>query len=38
MKQRAYFLKRVAFGVAFLFSVVQATPAQIQLPLKIFFG
>jgi signal transduction histidine kinase len=32
MKQRAYFLKRVAFGVAFLFSVVQATPAQIQLP------
>jgi signal transduction histidine kinase len=32
MKQRAYFLKRVVLGVAFLFSVAQATPVQIQLP------
>ena len=32
MKQRVYFLKRVALEVAFLFSVAQVTPAQIPLP------
>jgi signal transduction histidine kinase len=32
MKQRAYFLKRVALGVAFLFLAIQATPAQTPLP------